>query len=109
MASGNEKSPEDFEAVIEKLRALALRASQEHEVRLGPSEAALLEAAVRGLEGVPHTMQEAMHAAFQMGREHGRKEELLKWLERENMLESERLARQAWGKWSPLTARRRHS
>jgi hypothetical protein len=93
-------SPVDFENLVEALRALVRRANRERELRLTSGEVELLAAAARGLEQVPDALRAGMQTAFQLGREHGRKEELLARLEHEITRESERLAREAWGRTS---------
>jgi hypothetical protein len=88
----------DVEHITEALRALVRRANRKRELRLTTGELDLLEAAARALEQVPDALRTGMETAFQLGREHGKKEELLDRLEREIAHESERLAREAWGK-----------
>jgi hypothetical protein len=88
----------DFENLVESVRALVRKANRGRELRLTTEDVGLLEAVARGLEQVPDALRAGMQTAFQLGREHGMKEELLARLEREITQESERLAREAWGK-----------
>ncbi len=60
-----------------------------------------IEVALRQIAEFPRALREGMQTAFQIGREHGRKEEELEKLEVEIATEVARLAREAWGRRSP--------
>lgn len=91
----------DTGSIVEGLRTMIGRARQGPESTLTAGEVALLEAAVRALEEAPKALREGMNTAFEIGREHARKEDLLARLEREIAEESARLGREAWGTTRP--------
>ncbi|NIP60953.1 MAG: hypothetical protein GWM92_21040 [Gemmatimonadetes bacterium] len=86
------------------MRTMIRRARREPESRLSAGEIALLEAAVRALEEAPKALRDGMNTAFELGREHARREELLARLEREIAEESARLGLEAWGTTRPGSA-----
>jgi hypothetical protein len=84
--------------IADRLRVLIRRAREEEgEARMHRDDVAALEAAARSLDRIPAVLRDAMQTAFRLGREHGKKEEILTRLEREIALETARLGRQAWG------------
>lgn len=90
-----------LESLVEPLRALLRRADELPETGLEPEEVAVLQAVLEALREVPRVLREGMETAFQLGREHGKKEELLARLEEEIAVEAARLGREAWGQAPP--------
>jgi hypothetical protein len=91
---GNEHEndlPRRLEAILRKARHLAWKGWAEEDTYV-------VEAAIRELYAFPQILREGMRNAFEIGREHGKKEEELEKLEVEIAEETARLAREAWGR-----------
>jgi len=103
-ATKSELENEELESLAARLRELIRRsrAAGREGGRLRPEDLSVLASAAQAIERIPDALRQGMQNAFELGREHGRKEELLTRLEREIAEESARVGREAWGEDAPV-------